>query len=369
VLFVITAWCFFQVDFGSFFPTIGILLLAALWNSWPRIKQVFVVGLSLGIAIAPWVWYYELGNRLKSSADKLSHKFLMNLFHFNQFLIPLLLLLLGAVFIWVHRRKMEPAIRLILFVSFGLLFAVLIWVPVVSPLAFHRYLVHLAPVAALCAAWTLNQLAARIIRHHAGETGQRILAGLLILFVAVSPLVSNPVTAGLRQLVSGLPPTGRLIRSEWAVLCEEVFAPQPDPNRLTIEALKRVASPQDEILINYEDIPLMFYTDYRIRGGIPAFRVEDASSAPRFLIYRQSVNFVYTDVFKREIERYNWRQIPSDIPDIPWGDIPEPDIRLSINAASAPRAIFAENIGPMTSKQEGEGKNDGSVTKNLHEGD
>ena len=35
------------------------------------------------------------------------------------------------------------------------------------------------------------------------------------------------------------------------------------------------AAPNDEILINYEDIPLMYYLPNPIRGGISAFRVED----------------------------------------------------------------------------------------------
>jgi hypothetical protein len=167
----------------------------------------------------------------------------------------------------------------------------------------------------------------------------------LVVFVVACPLLSNLVPTQLKQVIRRTSPLDLIIRPEWAVLYKEVFAPGPDPNRLTVEALSRVASSNDEILTNYEDVPLMFYTDYRIRGGIPCFRVEDLSRVPpRFLVYRRSVNFVHTSVFKREIMRYHWRQIPSDIPDVPWGNIPEPEFRIDVDPSLAPLIIFAENL-------------------------
>ena len=171
-------------------------------------------------------------------------------------------------------------------------------------------------------------------------------------WLAACPILSNLVAAQLRQVVPRTSPLGLVIRPEWAVLYEEVFAPRPDVNRLTVEALARVASAKDEILTNYEDAPLMFYTDYRIRGGIPCFRVEDSRRGPpRFLVYRRSVSFVHTAVFKREIMRYRWRQIRTDIPDVPWGNIPEPELRIAMDPSSALPVIFAENLGSAPSNQ------------------
>jgi hypothetical protein len=352
LLFVVTAWCWFQVDFGSFFPMLGILLLTATWAGWPRIKRVLSVGLVLGITVAPWVWYYELGNRVKPSAAPWADKFLLNLFHFNQYLIPLLMLLVAGVLLAVRWRTLDPIARLILFVSLAMLLAALVWVPAVAPYAFHRYIVHLAPLAALCVAWVLSEVTAWIIRHRPREEWRCLIAGSLVVFVVACPLLSNLLPAPLRQVVPGTSPLGLVIRPEWAVLYEDVFAPRPDPNRLTVEALARVASPKDEILTNYEDAPLMFYTDFRIRGGIPCFRVEDSSRVPpRFLVYRRSVLFVHTAVFKREIMRYRWRQIRSDVPDVPWGNIPEPEFRMGVDPSSAPFILFAENLGSAPSNQ------------------
>jgi hypothetical protein len=345
LLFVATAWCSFQVDFGVFFPMIGILLLAATWAAWPRIQQVLSVGLVLGITVTPWVWYYELINRVKPSAAPWVDKFLLNLFHFNQFLIPLLMLLVAGVLLAMRWRIMDPIARLILFVSLALLLTALIWVPTVAPYAFYRYIVHLSPLAALCVAWVLSEVTAWINRRNPQRGWRHLIAGSLVVFVVACPLLSNLVPTQLKQVIRRTSPLDLIIRPEWAVLYKEVFAPGPDPNRLTVEALSRVASSNDEILTNYEDVPLMFYTDYRIRGGIPCFRVEDLSRVPpRFLVYRRSVNFVHTSVFKREIMRYHWRQIPSDIPDVPWGNIPEPEFRIDVDPSLAPLIIFAENL-------------------------
>lgn len=352
LLFVVTAWCWFQVDFGSFFPGIAILLLAAIWAAWPRIHWVLFAGTVLGIAVAPWVWYYELANRVKPAAVPWADRFLLNLFHFNQFLIPLLALLAAGALLAIRWRTLDPLPRLILVVALALLLAALVWVPAVAPYAFHRYIVQLAPLAALCVAWVLSEVTAWITRHRPREEWRRcLIAGSLAVFVVVCPLLSNLVRIPLRQVVPRTSALGLFIRPEWAVFYKEIFAPEPDPNRLTVEALARVASAKDEILINYEDVPLMFYTDYRIRGGIPCFRVEDSSRAPpRFLVYRRSVGF-HAAVFNREIMRYRWRQIRSDIPDVPWGNIPEPEFRMRANPSSARPIYFAENLDSSPSNQ------------------
>ena len=351
VLFIVTAWCWFQVDFGSFWPMLAILLLSAALAARPHVKHVLVVSIALGAAIAPWVWYYELVNRVKTSAAPWPDKFLLNLLHFNQFLIPLLLILLAAVILAVRWRSLDHMRRRILSVSLAMLLAALLWVPSVTPYVFYRYIVHLTPLAALIAAWVLNECANWIIRGH--RQGSRILvAGSLAVFIVVCPHLSNMVATLSPGSVPEAYPLGLVVRPEWTVLHEEVFAPRPDPNRLTVEALSRIASPKDEILTNYEDIPLMFYTDYRIRGGIPCFRVEDTNGVPpRFLVYRRSVADVHVAVFNREIMRYRWGLIHSGIPDIPWGNIPEPEFRVGINASSAPEILFAENLGPATLNQ------------------
>jgi hypothetical protein len=92
-----------------------------------------------------------------------------------------------------------------------------------------------------------------------------------------------------------------------------------------IDWLRQNAAPADEILINYEDLPLMFYLPNPIRGGIAAFRAEDdAKTPPTFLVIRQSVPFVHWPVFQREAGRYQWMEVPVKAPDVLWGNNPDP---------------------------------------------
>lgn len=340
-LFVAAAWCWFQVDFGSLWPTIGLFLLSATWTSWPRVKGVVLVGVALGAAVAPWVWYYQLAGRVKESAAPWSDKFLLNLANVNQFLIPLPLLLAAGVVLAIRWPRLDPVARKVLAVGVGTLLALLAWVPTVTPFAFYRYVVHATPLAALCVAW----LACEVATWAVGRGARAPVAVALAAFVVACPFLSD--LAMTAPAAPGGASPGSLLRPEWGVLYEEVFAPGQDPNRRTVEALARVASPGDEVLTNYEDIPLMFYTDYRVRGGMPCFRVEDASRGPpRFLVYRWSVSFVHGPVFEREVKRYRWRPLPSGIPDVTWGNIPDPRFRPVLHPASAPEAVLAENLGP-----------------------
>src|SRR5689334_17731681 len=69
----------------------------------------------------------------------------------------------------------------------------------------------------------------------------------------------------------------------------------------------------------------MFYTMNPVRGGIPCFRVEDRSDTPpRFAVLRQSVSVVPGSPYRREPERYRWRQVKIRVPDIPSRNSPDP---------------------------------------------
>ena len=76
--------------------------------------------------------------------------------------------------------------------------------------------------------------------------------------------------------------------------------------------------PEDEVLVNYEDIPLMFYPPNRIRGGNGCFRMDEAPPA-RFAVLRRSALFVHGYYYGQFMGRHQWRQLPlRNAPDIPW---------------------------------------------------
>ena len=189
-----------------------------------------------------------------------------------------------------------------------------LWVPFAAPAPFLRYVIIVAPLGCLLTAWVLVQCCGRRVG----------LAWVGAAVLIVTPWLSKP----LHLLV---PPrrlfwSARFVRPELRTMAVNVFGHRPDPNRIVIEWLKQNAAPTDEILINYEDIPLMFYLPNPIRGGVAAFRAEDdAKAPPDFLVLRQSVPFVHWPVYLREQQRYQWSEVSTvQAPDIVWGNNPDP---------------------------------------------
>lgn len=341
-LFVLCGWLLFHCDFGTFFPIMGVLALVAAASAWPGLGRPVGVFAALGAAVAPFAWYYGILDRLRRPFSSLLGRAMGNLFNVNQYLIAAPLLLLAVWLAWRHRAELAPAQRRVLWTAIGILLAMLAWVPVVAPWPFHRYVVQLAPLACLLTAWTVAQIAAPLAERVRAPWAKAAVASGLAVFVAVSGLLSAPVALALNWLKQ---PVHLLGRPEVGTMLSEIFLERVDPNRAIVETIAPMLRDGDEILVNYEDIPLMFYTRARVRGGIPAFRVEDHSGPPpRFLVLRRSVPFVHWKAFEREWERYAWREIPVDAPDLPWGDNPDPSAMPL--PPTAMRVVVAERVGP-----------------------
>ncbi len=86
------------------------------------------------------------------------------------------------------------------------------------------------------------------------------------------PMLSSPISAFLPDRNKPPKGIGFLVRPELAFLyAEHVGSSLVDPNKATYEFLKSRLKPGDEILINYEDIPMMFYLDSPVREARPVF--------------------------------------------------------------------------------------------------
>jgi hypothetical protein len=236
--------------------------------------------------------------------------FEINIFNLNEYVAPLLLIAAAvALAVWQWKR-LAVAERHMVAIACAVSTALLVWVPLATPEAFLRYLIMAVPLGCLLGAWLLVR-------------GMPRFAWLGALVLALTPLASLP--GRMLVPVDNRYQAGVWHRTEQGILLSEVFGHRPDPNRLTVEWLRRNAAPSDEVLINYEDMPLMFYLPNAIRGGIPAFRAEDdAQAPPRFQVMRKSVEFLHKPVFAREIAKYQWENAPAQIPDVLWGNNPDP---------------------------------------------
>ncbi len=321
-LFVAAGWLYFQSDFGSFFPSLAVLGLLALRAAWPRVVPTLGVFAALGAAVAPFAWYYDILARVRNPAFTLGTRFRWNLFNLNQYVIAFPVLALACWILWRRRAEATPEQRRLLWASIGIVLSMIPWVPLVAPVAFHRYVVQVTPLAALVTAWAVTQVAQAIGRGSDRPWARPAAAAALGLAVAATGIASAPAAAALSSWERPFLP---IQRPELVATLREIFAERPDPNRLAIAAIAPALRPGDEILVNYEDVPFMFYTGARVRGGVAAFRVEDRHAPPpRFLVLRRSVPFVYWPAFEREAARYAWRLISTGAPDLPFGNFPDP---------------------------------------------
>jgi len=312
--FVLAAWCWFQVDYGTVWPVFAVLFLDALAARRRTFRRTAMVGLALSAAMAPFLYYYQLWGRNMEPMRDRGEIFSINLFNTNEYVAPVLLVLAAVLLVAWRWKRLEAGERHTVAIACAILPALLLWVPEVTPEAFLRYTIMAAPLGSLLGAWVL-------VRGCGARVARFAWWGALVL--VATPFASLPG----RALVPDFDryEAKLLWRSELPMMASEIFGHRPDPNRLTVEWLRRNAAPSDEILINYEDLPLMFYLPNPIRGGIPAFRAEDdAKSPPRFVVLRRSVEFVHKPVFEREIQRYQWAEAPVKIPDLIWGNNPDP---------------------------------------------
>ncbi len=311
--FVIAAWCWFQVDYGTLWPVLLVLFVDAFIAQRRTIWRPFLVGVALTAAMAPFIYYFELWRRASKPVGTWGDRFQANLFNMNEYLVPVLVVLAAMMLLKMRWRTLAEVERRLAVIAVAIMVAYSLWVPLAVPYSFLRYVIIITPVACLLAAWVL-------VRGCEGRVGLA-WAGAAVLIL--TPWLSKPLHPLIQR-----PPwyrSGAILKPELRTMLTEIFGHRPDPNRLVVEWLKQNSQPSDEILINYEDVPLMFYLPNPIRGGVAAFRVEDdAKSPPEFLILRQSVRFVHWPIFRRELLRYQWQQIPLEAPDVPWGNNPDP---------------------------------------------
>jgi hypothetical protein len=315
-LFVLTAWCWFQVDYGTVWPVLGVLFADAIVAQRRSLWRPTLVGGALASAIAPFAYYYELWGRRSIPIYHWHESFMRNLLNVNEYVVPVVIVG-AAIAVSVFRWKTLPvAERRLVIIACAIFVVLLFWVPAVAPGPLLRYVIIMAPVGCLLAAWVLVRVGGSQAR------GFTWAAAAIFLF---TPWLSLPLSLPLHLLRPAKYRGATVFRRELKVLRKSVFGRRADPNRLVADWLKQNAAADDEILINYEDIPLMFYLPNPIRGGVAAFRVEDdAKRPPDFVVLRHSVEFGHWPVYDREVQRYAWTPVPLQAPDVHWGNCPDP---------------------------------------------
>jgi hypothetical protein len=330
VAFIAAAWCWFQVDYGTVWPILGVLFVDAIIAQRDKWWRPVLVGLVLSALIVPFIFYYQMWGRLSVPTGTWKERFVRNVFNINEFVVPFVVLGGVGLLLIYGWRKWGSAERRIIIVAYAAIVMLLFWVQSVTVAPFLRYVIVVSPMSCLLVAWLLVR----------GGAHMRVFTWIGAALLICTPWLSLPLhvmrPATLRHAT--------VLRPELRLLGKSLFGHPSDPNKPVIEWLAQNTKPDDEILINYEDIPLMFYLPNPIRGGIAAFRVEDdAKRPPDFVVLRHSVDFVHWPVYLREIDRYQWEAASLRVPDIVCGSCPDPVERY--DSAAAKSIFVARRIG------------------------
>jgi hypothetical protein len=343
--FIVAAWFWFQQDFGTVWAVFGVLVLdAIITGGRQRFKETVGVFAGLSLSLVPFVLYYELIGRLRESEFPWSANMWSMLFQLNQFQLPFAIALFSAVMLFLNRNN-PRTIRRRRFVLLALLIATVltVWMPTVGPFPFYRYVVPVTGLSVIVVVYGIGSLVDLLPRFQNSwvlPVSSLVLA-TLFLITNFASWPGNLIIPKQHQLTRYLPAG---VRPELQLYLDDLRKAGDDPNRGAVEFLRQHLTPDDEVICNYEDIPLMFYLPNSIRGGIGAFRVADRRNAPRFAVMRRSVSFYHEPIFLSELNRHRWRPHPLEVPDIPWGNIPDPRFHHQFLSANARPLIIYERI-------------------------
>ncbi|MFW5735219.1 MAG: glycosyltransferase, partial [Oceanidesulfovibrio sp.] len=294
----------------------------------PPFRVLVAMAVSGALLIIPGFAIYGIGKqgglldftRIPSNTEEY-------FYHVAQFMVPLPLL---AAFAWRFRKSFSfrrPQFddrREWWAAFFFIVIIVNVAMLTLIPQRFFRYIVHLFPLVCFLFSWAVIRL----------WSWQRLAGGLLaflLLFtnwLYIQPMdwlgISNrPWHTDTRMLTYTNVPI--------ALYLTELVNGYPDVNEYIIDFFQENAEEGDSILITYGDLPLQFYTDFKIMGGLQKENPEFLAD-PDWVLKRnvsrtkRDGSLVYSDyVVLHELDLENdYEEIILDHPDEEFGNRPDP---------------------------------------------
>jgi hypothetical protein len=267
VLLCLSLGLLFYANYLLFLSFAGATFLAALLLSSSEMPPARTIKLiiAIGIIILPGLFFFHIHQQaLMVSQGAILDNLQTYFGDFFQFMFPLPL---GLYLLWRWGRLLwtrsglaaAPQEKFILFLSLVVIGNILILTP--APQGEFRYLVHLYPLCAIALGWIL----CRAWRY---QKFCGALLGVLLLgtnWLYVVPLdwlgiINRPVHNDPHMLIYPNLPLKLYI--------SELSSPYPDVNQSLIRFFQKHGRPGETILTTYDDLPLQFYTPYRILGGL-----------------------------------------------------------------------------------------------------
>jgi 4-amino-4-deoxy-L-arabinose transferase-like glycosyltransferase len=347
--FVLSATLLYHSHYGAFFPTMAALVLdllifrrAAISFGRVRFETAMVL---VALLVLPWALFMRVWDRGQPlRLDRFLGHLGQHTVYATGWLWPLLLVPLGILVyhrlrvaltqkprgVATARKRSEAAAALafartcalvisvnILFLSAGAAFD---WV-------FFRYWTHLIPLLlvllAMVVMWVVQS--------------QRLLGyALLVILVACNGLhlVPNglpgfkdldlstlwPGSPAFEALAEVWKKAGRF-RSDIWMYAQELTHDYAGPNEGLVAYLSAHAEPGQTLAINYEDLPLMFYSALRVSGGLSA-RGLSVEVQPDWVINRK--HGPYGELLMELVDGGSYERVEIPYPDIRWENRPQP---------------------------------------------
>jgi hypothetical protein len=283
LLLCISLGLLFYSNYLLFFSFAGAALLATtlLYYSEIPLARSLKLIITVGIIILPGLFFFCIHQQATMVSRGAILDNLETYFgDFFQFMFPLPL---AGYLLWRWGRLLwtrsglwkAPQEKFILFLSLVVLGNILILTP--APGGEFRYLVHLYPLCAIILGWIVCQ---------AWRYQKFIGALLAVLMLGTNWLNVLPMDwlGIINRQVDNDPHMLIYPNLPLKLYISELSSPYPDVNQNLIRFFQAHARPGETILTTYGDLPLQFYTPFKISGGLEGPMV--ITRAPDWLVLR-----------------------------------------------------------------------------------
>lgn len=310
-LFAVSAVLLFHTHYVHYAALLAAVIIhAALWHR-DRLKPVVLAGLVTAVLNAPWAaWFWNMSSVVAGyGGDRFARagRFALKFAHqIDGYIFPAALLA-AALGVYAIRSFSKPArdsatsgTRSYVWLIVVFAAANIAAVSFTATFPFFRLLAPLIPVAAASAGGILVSAAG--LHRKAGPP----IAALILVLLVCHPRMPDYLYELTHDYVG--------------------------PVDGIVKFLRENARPGDVVAVSYEDLPIKFYTNLRVVGGLTGEDLEPARKADWVILRRSTVceedtrvrDFLWTQVVTPE----GYEPIVLDCPDIPTQNREDPALRL-----------------------------------------
>ena len=326
----------FYTDFGTLLVMLPGLVIS-LWPLHGRRQQLTAAAkaslLAIALIMPALVLHWERLTRLSDVKYGFLRTVLVHLCYLDGWFIPLLLLLpAGGILIWQllkDKQRLSEQDRGAVTCGY-VLGSTMVGMAWAASYPHIRYIISQMSLAKLLLAVILMKAYAAM-----RSKGLTSLQAKAITTIAVVILIFTNITGLPMQTLVDLPDykthdfcsgSKPFLRTEFVGLLYELTHDFVCPNRITRNIADKLIETGETILINYGDLPLMFYRpDLKIRRLLRNPDMPAEQQPPDVIIIRPCfTNHQFEQYLQSMLKRDDYHVIKVPAPDMIWGNIPEP---------------------------------------------